>query len=96
MKQAQTSCPIAKTVALLSDCWTMLIIQSLLSGPKRFSELERALDGISTRTLALKLKRLEKDGVIHKAEGGGYETTPKGEGLKIVERAMRTYGNQFL
>jgi DNA-binding HxlR family transcriptional regulator len=96
MKHTQTNCPVAKTVALLSDCWTMLIIQALLSGPKRFSELERALEGISTRTLALKLKQLEKDEIIRKALGGGYETTSKGEGLKIVESAMRKYGNQFL
>ena len=96
MKHKDTNCPVAKTATLLSDCWTMLIIQSLLSGPQRFSELERTLEGISTRTLALKLKQLKKDGIIRKAKECGYETTEKGEGLKMVESAMRKYGNQFL
>lgn len=96
MKQIETVCPVTKTAELLSDSWTMLIIRALLKGPKRFCELERALEGISTRTLTLKLRCLQNKDIITKNEAGHYETTEKGSGLKIVERAMRKYGNQFL
>jgi len=60
MKQATQPCPMTKTAQLLSDTWTMLIMHDLLSGSKRFCELERSLEGISTRTLTLKLKKLEE------------------------------------
>jgi len=96
MKRRETTCPVTKTAELLSDSWTMLIIRALLSGPKGFCELERNLDGISTRTLTLKLKNLQSEDIIFKTDNGQYETTEKGAGLKIVERAMRKYGMQFL
>ena len=54
------ACPIAKVATLLSDVWTILIIRDLLSSPKRFTELQHSLQGISSRTLTLKLKKLEE------------------------------------
>lgn len=91
-----TSCPVTKTAELLSDTWTTLIIKALLEGPKRFCDLERELEGISTRTLTLKLKRLEHCKIARKRSEGDYIATQKGEGLKIVERAMRRYGEKYL
>lgn len=96
MKPIKTTCPITKTAQLLSDTWTMLIARALLAGPMHFCELERALPGISTRTLTLKLKKLEEEKIVRKLADGTYATTKKGEGLKIVERAMRRYGEQYL
>lgn len=92
----QKTCPITQTAKLLSDTWTILIVHDLLAGPKRFCELERSLVGISTRTLALKLKKLESDKMIKKMTDGSYVATKKGEGLKIIEDAMRKYGEKFL
>lgn len=92
----QITCPITKTAALLSDTWTMLIVHSLLEESKGFCELERDLEGISTRTLTLKLKKLEEERMVRKSKEGSYELTEKGKGLKVVERAMRSYGEKYL
>lgn len=89
-------CPVQKTAALLSDLWTMLIIRDLLEGPRRFCELERSLEGISTRTLTLKLKKLEAESLIKKRQGGNYAVTARGRGLRAVEAAMRRYGKKYL
>ncbi len=88
-------CPVQKTAELLSDTWTMLIIRDLLEGPKRFCDLERSLAGISTRTLTLKLKKLESQGLVTHGPDC-YQATPKSRGLKSIERAMRAYGEKYL
>ncbi len=89
-------CPVQKTAALLSDTWTMLIMRDLLEGPKRFCELERSLEGISTRTLTCKLKNLEEERLVKKLANGSYSTTPRGKGLRVVESAMKRYGEKYL
>lgn len=90
------TCPITKTATLLSDTWTMLIAHALLEEPKRFCELERDLEGISTRTLTLKLQKLEAEKIIKKSKEGAYELTEKGKGLRMVESAMKRYGEKYL
>lgn len=87
----QTTCAIAKTAALLSDTWTMLIIRDLLKSPLRFGELETSLDTISSRTLTLKLKKLEQDGIVTKSNLH-YTLTPRGKKLKKVIAAMEVWG----
>lgn len=95
MKGTETTCPITKVATLLSDTWTILIMHALTDGPKRFCELEVALEGISTRTLTLKLQRLSAEGLIEKEEAF-YRPTKKGAGLKIIEKAMKKYSEQYL
>lgn len=90
------ACPISKVAHLLSDTWTMLIMHELTTGPKRFCELEASLVGISTRTLTLKLQRLTEEGMARKTATGAYSATDKGGGLKIIEKAMKKYSEQFL
>ncbi len=92
----EQACPVTKTAKMLSDTWTMLIMHTLLPGPQRFCELERSLEGISTRTLTLKLRKLEEEGMIKKGKDSAYEATKKGKGLQIIERAMRRYGELYL
>ena len=94
--EKEITCPITKTASLLSDTWTMLIVHSLLDTGKGFCDLERDLGGISTRTLTLKLKKLEEEKIIRRSKEGCYELTEKGKGLKVVEKAMRAYGEKYL
>jgi DNA-binding HxlR family transcriptional regulator len=89
-------CPITKVAELLSDTWTMLIMHFLILGPKGFCELEKALNGISTRTLTLKLKRLSAEGMIKKTKDGLYTATEKGKGIRLIENAMKRYQEQYL
>ncbi len=87
------TCPVAAVATLLSDVWTMRIIHNLLGGTMRFCELERSLEGISTRTLTLKLKHLEAESVIEKTETG-YRLTKRGKGLRTVISAMERFGKE--
>lgn len=96
MKPISHSCPITQVAILLSDTWTMLIMHTLADGPQRFCELETALSGISTRTLTNKLQKLTAEGLIEKTSAGAYVATKKGAGLKIIERAMKKYSEQYL
>lgn len=90
-KNEHTNCPIAKTAQLLSDTWTMLVIRDLLGGIMRFSELQDSLGSISSRTLTLKLKKLEEESIVSK-DGLHYSLTPKGKKLKKIIDAMETWG----
>ncbi len=87
-------CPVQKTAELLSDVWTILIIRDLIKSNKRFTELEKLLDGISTRTLTLKLKKLIKEGLVEKKDTS-YSLTKKGKGLNTIFEAMNKYGKKF-
>jgi DNA-binding HxlR family transcriptional regulator len=88
---SHTNCSVAKTATLLSDTWTMLIIRDLLKSKMRFCELEKSLEGISTRTLTLKLKRLEEEGIALKTDIY-YILTARGKKLKKVIDAMESWG----
>ncbi|MEI6022628.1 MAG: helix-turn-helix domain-containing protein [bacterium] len=90
-----TTCPIAKVADLLSDTWTMLIIRDLIHRPMRYNELLSSLQGVSTRTLILKLKRLEEQGIVQKNDPF-YQLTLKGEHLHQVIDAMALYGQKYL
>ena len=88
------SCPTAKVAALLSDLWTILIIRDLLGSPKRFSELQTSLDGVSSRTLTLKLARLEEYRILdHK--GTSYQLTANGKKLHSIIAEMNRVGKKL-
>lgn len=55
---------VAPVLNRVGDKWSMLIVMILSGGPKRFSELKRAIDGISQRMLTLSLRGLERDGLL--------------------------------
>ena len=55
---------VAPVLNRVGDKWSMLIVMILSGGPKRFSELKRAIDGISQRMLTLTLRGLERDGLV--------------------------------
>ncbi len=89
-------CPVTLVADLLSDRWTMLIINNLLNnGEMRFCELERALVGISTRTLTLKLKHLEEQLIIEKNDNY-YCLTKIGSKLNPIINEMRSFGKYLM
>jgi len=86
------TCPVTAVASLLSDAWTMRIIHTLMNTrAMRFCDLERALAGISTRTLTIKLTTLVEKGILFKTDDG-YLLTPMGKKLKPVLKAMETFG----
>ena len=61
------TCPIQRTLTLISDKWKILVLCTLRDGTKRFGELQRALEGITPKVLTRQLRDLERDGLISRA-----------------------------
>ena len=82
--------------------WTLLVIRDLAEGRARFCELERSLEGISPRTLSLRLRALEEEGVLERTTFPEvpprveYALTEKGRALVPIIESMRFYGNEWL
>ena len=78
------------------------MIRDLADGPCRFCELERSLHGISPRTLSLRLRALEEQGIVARRTYPEvpprveYELTDKGDALVPLIEDMRAYGNRWL
>lgn len=91
-------CPVARASEILSGKWTTLIVRDLLSGKKRYSELQRSLLGISPRMLAARLSMLEQAGLITKRiyptvpPKTEYELTEAGRRIEPVIAAMAAFG----
>ncbi|MGW7610840.1 winged helix-turn-helix transcriptional regulator [Streptomyces sp. NPDC054766] len=67
----------------IGDTWPVLVIVELAGGPRRFRELQRAIDGISQRMLTLTVRRLERDGLVlrtvYPSQGTGPQLVPKND-----------------
>jgi DNA-binding HxlR family transcriptional regulator len=100
--ESNQTCPVCQTAEIISGKWTLLIIRDLAEGRNRFCELERSLDGISPRTLSLRLRALEAEGVIDRRTYPEvpprveYRLTAKGQALVPMIEHMRRYGRQWL
>ncbi len=92
---------VSKVAKIIGSKWTILILNSLLNGTKRFGELERSVGDINPKTLSKRLQELEKEGYIKKkiyAEVPPkveYSLTPKGHVFKQVIKSVRTCGEQI-
>lgn len=96
------TCPVCHTAEIISGKWTLLIIRDLAKGRSRFCELERSLEGISPRTLSLRLRALEAEGIVERRTYPEvpprveYRLTVKGEALVPLIEQMRRYGREWL
>jgi DNA-binding HxlR family transcriptional regulator len=96
------SCPVCRTAEIVCGKWTLLVIRDLADGRSRFCELERSLAGISPRTLSLRLRALEEEGIVKRQTFPEvpprveYVLTAKGRALVPLIEDMRTYGRQWL
>ena len=93
---------VAASADIIGAKWTALLIYDLAGGKKRFRELEHSCAGISSRTLAERLRALEKIGVVRRRSYPEspprveYELTAKGRDLLPVIDAMTAYGRSWL
>ncbi|WP_083092537.1 MULTISPECIES: winged helix-turn-helix transcriptional regulator [Rothia] len=60
------NCPCRYILSRIADKWTALVIGCLQSGPKRFSELRRSVDGVTQKMLTQTLRSLERDGIVRR------------------------------
>jgi DNA-binding HxlR family transcriptional regulator len=99
---SDSSCPVCATADIICGKWTMLVIRDLADGRARFCELERSLAGISPRTLSLRLRALEEQGIVERntfpevPPRVEYSLTTKGQALAPLIEDMRRYGREWL
>ena len=94
----RSSCPVACTLDILGDKWTLLVVRDLLLGKTRFDEFVASPEGIATNILTDRLRRLQDYGVVehrlsptHRARGT-YHLTARGAKLESVVAAMAKWG----
>jgi DNA-binding HxlR family transcriptional regulator len=91
-------CPIAKTLDVVGDRWTLLIIRDLLRGTHKYQDLLESLEGISTNLLAERLARLVDEGIVTRTlysarpPRAEYHLTEQGEQLASVVDALFNWG----
>jgi DNA-binding HxlR family transcriptional regulator len=94
----RSTCPVACTLDLVGDRWSLLVIRDLLGGSKRYSELLASPEHIPTNILAARLKRLERAGLLERVPYSArpprftYRLTTQGRGLGRAIDALATWG----
>lgn len=93
---------VSQVLARVGEKWSILIIMLLNSGPRRFTEIRRAVNGISQRMLTLCLRGLERDGLVKRTVYSvmpprvEYELTPLGQSLTEPVIALGTWARDHI
>jgi DNA-binding HxlR family transcriptional regulator len=93
-------CPSRQILGLIADKWTLLIVHLLAAGPRRNSELLRAVGGISQKMLTQTLRELERNGLVKRVDYGeipprvDYSLTPLGQSLGEPVQALDRWAEQ--
>lgn len=93
----EQTCPVGRTLELLEGKWTLLILNELFSGVKRFGELRRSLHPISKKILTERLRVLEERGVVKRTIYSEipphveYQLTEHGQRLRTIFAAMKAW-----
>lgn len=95
-------CPVAKSLDLVGERWTLLIVRDLLRGPARFQDLRAQLSGIPPKLLADRLRRMQRQGLLTRTlyskrpPRASYALTDRGRGLGLVVGALAIWGRPFV
>jgi DNA-binding HxlR family transcriptional regulator len=94
-------CPIARTLDVIGDWWSLLILSDAFFGKRRFGEFQKSL-GLAKNILCARLRKLVAHGVLQAvpaSDGSAYQEyvlSEKGRGLYIVLVALRQWGESCL
>jgi DNA-binding HxlR family transcriptional regulator len=94
-------CPVAGALQIIGDKWTLLVARDLAGGAKRTTELLNALHPISSRTLAARLRDMQRDALIERMDYGGspphveYILTKRGRFLLPLLESLKTLGEHL-
>ena len=97
----ESTCPVARSLDIIGDWWSLLIVRDALRGIKRFGEFRKSL-GIAKNMLTTRLKLLVDEGILRlqpASDGSAwqeYVLTEKGRALQTVLVALSQWGNEFL
>jgi DNA-binding HxlR family transcriptional regulator len=100
--QGRSPCPVACSLDLLGDKWTLLVVRDLLLGKTTYTEFQKSPEGIPTNILAERLKRLQTAGILEKSQYQerpvryAYHLTAKGGDLRPVLSALIDWGNKHI
>jgi DNA-binding HxlR family transcriptional regulator len=100
--ERRSRCPVACTLDVVGDRWTLLVVRDLMSGKRRFGELLGSPESIPTNILADRLKRLTGAGLVKSRHYSvrpprlEYRLTPKGEALRPVLRGLALWGGRHV
>lgn len=95
------ACPVEITLSLMADKWKFLIIRDLLTGTKRFGELQKSIGGVSQKVLTNNLRQMEKSGLINRKVYAEvppkveYSLTNLGKSLKPILDSMVNWGENY-
>jgi DNA-binding HxlR family transcriptional regulator len=94
-------CPLARSLDVIGERWTLVIVQELMTRPSRYGELNRRLPGIGSTVLAERLRKLESSGLVERqpgAVGNGvvYVLTKRGHALAPALEELRRWGVHYL
>ncbi|MBX9243536.1 helix-turn-helix transcriptional regulator [Actinotalea ferrariae] len=92
-------CPVAKTMELLDERWTILVLRELMAGSEHFNDLRRGLPRMSPTLLSKRLHRLVAGGVVLRTADAGeirYRLTAAGEELRPVVEALGAWGTRWI
>jgi DNA-binding HxlR family transcriptional regulator len=98
----RSPCPVACTLDLVGDKWSLLVVRDMLRGGATYGELQNSPEGIPTNILADRLKKLEEAGLIAKSAYQAhpvryaYELTEKGNALRDVLVALVRWGKKYV
>src|SRR5689334_7586258 len=99
MKSYGQFCSIARSLDLLGERWTLLVVRELLCGSRRFGDIQRGIPRVSRTMLSARLRELLDAGVIERhdgARGPEYRLTTAGQELAAVVRELGTWGQRWL
>jgi DNA-binding HxlR family transcriptional regulator len=100
IRPKRSMCPVSRTLDVLGDRWSLLVVRDLIRGKRRFAEFLESSEGIPTNTLSDRLARLRRAGIITAQHYSvhpprvEYQLTAKGEDLRPMIRAMVEWGVQ--
>lgn len=95
------ACPVEITLSLMADKWKFLIIRDLLTGTKRFGELQKSIGAVSQKVLTNNLRQMEKSGLINRKVYAEvppkveYSLTDLGKSLKPILDSMVNWGEDY-
>lgn len=98
---SRMTCTVARTVEIVGDPWTQMILREMFLGSRRFDELQR-YTGVSPHTLSQRLKRLEAERIVRRHAYSDrpprheYQLTEKGHDLWPVILALKAWGDRWL
>ena len=101
-KRYGQACPVAKSLELVGDRWTLLIVRDLLQGMCRFQDLQRSLKGIAPNILSDRLKLMEEHGLVSRhfysdhPPRAEYALSDKGQELGMVVGALAVWGSRHV